>query len=165
MTLVKAKAPYDLQVEHYHGDVLAIRTATPRLSWKYDGHVADSDEVELEITRHMPGQKGTTETITTEPVNNVLFQWPLEPLVSREQVEVKARLFDGDTKGGWSTTLKFDEGILEYWELQSSFVGPSWPDENTDHRHLPLVRNEFTLKDQPVYARHIFRPWDLLRAM
>lgn len=151
--IVKAQAPYDLQVEHYHGDVLGIRTATPRISWKYDGHVADGDEVELEITLHMPGREGKTESIMTEPVNNVLFNWPLDPLVSREQVEVKARLVDGDSKGAWSKPLKFDEGILEYWELLAGFVGPTWPEEKTDHRHLPLIRHEFSLKDKPVYAR------------
>lgn len=151
---VKIEAPYDLQVEHYHGNPLAIRTNKPRLSWKYPDHITDSEQVELEISHHMPGQSKTVETVKTEPVNNVLLPWPLDqPLNSREQVKVRVRLTGDEGNSDWSEPLKFEVGILEYWDLLGKFVGPTWFEGRSDHRHLPLVRTEFSLKDQPVYAR------------
>lgn len=97
--------PYSLEVEHYHGDVLAISTRTPRISWKYKDKVTDSAEVELEITRSLPGKIEHKEMIRTQTINNVLFTWPLQPLESEEQVTIRIRLIDNGIFGEWSKTL------------------------------------------------------------
>lgn len=145
--------PYSLEVEHYHGDVLAISTRTPRISWKYKDKVTDSAEVELEITRSLPGKIEHKEMIRTQTINNVLFTWPLQPLESEEQVTIRIRLIDNGIFGEWSKTLHFEVGILEYWDLLGKFIGPSWFEGKTDHRHAPLIRTEFKLKAKPVYAK------------
>ena len=52
-----------------------------------------------------------------------------------------------------SATLHFEVGLLEEHEHVADFVGPSWSESETDHRHLPLVRTEVELKEQPKRAR------------
>ncbi|MGH2152839.1 alpha-L-rhamnosidase N-terminal domain-containing protein, partial [Enterococcus faecalis] len=42
---------------------------------------------------------------------------------------------------------------MEEHEHVADFVGPSWSESETDHRHLPLVRTEVELNEQPKRAR------------
>lgn len=153
MINIITETPYDLQVEHYNGNILSINTGTPRLSWKYTNDTLKSGSVELEITRNMPGEERKTKFIKIRMDDNVLYNWPFDPLSSGEQVQVKIRLVNGNAESAWSKPLLFEVGILEYWDLMGKFVGPSWFEGETDHRHLPLIRTEFKISKKPVYAR------------
>ncbi|NOU77475.1 Bacterial alpha-L-rhamnosidase [Paenibacillus sp. LMG 31459] len=142
-----------LQVEHHSGNTLGLDTSTPRLSWQYDRVVPNDAKVVIQITRNMPGVPAITEMAEVDAGQNYLHPWRFAELRSREQVTVKAKLVSANKSSDWSELLKFEICLLWPFEKEAAFVGPSWFEGETDHRHLPLVRTEFKLKEAPIYAR------------
>ncbi|MBY9080721.1 family 78 glycoside hydrolase catalytic domain [Paenibacillus sp. HN-1] len=145
--------PLNLRAEHFTGNILGLGTSTPRLSWQYDGVVPDGAQAVIQITRNMPGVSAIIETAEVDAVQNLLHPWQFAELRSREQVTVTIKLVTPSHSSGWSEELTFETGLLHPYEREAAFVGPSWLEGETDHRHLPLVRTEFRLKEAPVYAR------------
>nr|WP_236632765.1 alpha-L-rhamnosidase [Bifidobacterium xylocopae] len=85
--------------------------------------------------------------------DNLLLAWPFAPLSSREEAVVTLLLQDCDGRDlGRSLERRFESG-LDVTDRIADFVGPSWSEVETDHRHLPLVRTEFGLPSRPKAAR------------
>lgn len=148
-------APVGLCVEHYAGDVLGIPYAEPRLSWQYSCEVPCGVEIEVSLVRSVRGGVETVETSVVSCESNVLCQWPFAPLASCERAQVRVRVVSqsGLQSDGvlspWSDPVTFETGLLQAYERVADFVGPSWPEFETDHRHQPLVRTEVVF-DKPV---------------
>lgn len=142
-------------VEHYPGDALGIAAAAPRLNWTYS-HAAPIDaQILLTLTRRVPGGSLRKQHTYLPIADNVLVPWQFEPLVSREEVFATVQAVSGSHQplGKTSHTLHFETGLLDEHDHIADFVGPSWPEMESDHRHLPLVRTEVNLKEAPVRAR------------
>lgn len=56
--------------------------------------------------------------------------------------------------GDPSPERRFEVG-LDVTDRIADFVGPSWSEPETEHRHLPLVRNEFSLPS-PVHSARLY---------
>ena len=148
-------APCNVRVEHFAGDMLGIGTAVPRLSWQYIAPLPVGARAELRIERLKPRHGGYTETLLVPVEDNVLLNWPFSPLDSREQVHASVRLVDaeGTPISGWSEKRFFDVGLLMPHQRVADFIGPSWAECETDHRHQPIVRTEMELRGEPIIAR------------
>lgn len=144
-----------LRVEHYNGDVLGIGEPQPRLSWNYTATPPAGSQVKVTVTRHVLGGATHTEETYLPPEPNVLVPWQFTPLVSKEEAQVTVQLVTPDHQpiSEPSETLRFETGILDFFDYWADFVGPGWEEPQTDHRHLPLVRTEIDLKGAPARAR------------
>ena len=142
-------------VEHYPGDALGIPVAAPRISWVYERAVPEDAQILLAVTRRIPGGKPREERTYLPVGDNVLVPWQFTPLVSREEVFATVRVVSASHQplGEASDTLHFEAGLFDEHDHIADFVGPSWAEPESDHRHLPLVRTEIELKDEPVRAR------------
>lgn len=144
-----------LRVEHYNGDVLGIGESQPRLSWIYTETPPEDAQLKVTVTRHVLGGETRTEEtyLPTEP--SVLVPWQFLPLTSMEEVRASVQLVtpNHEPLGAPSQTLRFETGILDFYDYWADFVGPSWAEPETDHRHLPLVRTEIDLGGKPARAR------------
>ena len=146
-------APVNMKVEHFDGDVLGIGTATPRLSWQYTQALPTDAKIELRICRRKPRHGTGEDHAIISVADNVLLPWQFAPLDSRELVEAMVRVITTDDVGEWSEPIRFDVGLLQPHQRVADFIGPSWPEFQTDHRHQPIVRTEFDLPRKPILAR------------
>lgn len=144
-----------LTVEHYYGDLLGIAFATPRMTWTYAREIPADAQIQMTITRRVPGGQSREEKTYLPVSENVLVPWQFEPLVSREEVSATVQVVSAvhQPLGLPSEVRHFEAGLFDEYEHVADFVGPSWTESETDHRHLPLVRTELELKDNPVRAR------------
>lgn len=142
-------------IEHYPGDVLGIGYATPRMSWVYKNAAPEGSQVLLRVRRRIPGSAPVDEETYLPAENSVLVPWQFTPLVSREEVSATVQVVSAEHRplGEASEDLHFEVGLLEEFEHVADFVGPSWEEPESDHRHLPLVRTDVELEDAPVRAR------------
>lgn len=142
-------------VEHYPGDALGIATAAPRMTWVCSGMLPIDAQILLKVTRRVPGGQPVEERTYLPTDTSVLIPWQFAPLASREEVFATMQAVSASHQplGKPSATLHFEVGLLEEHEHVADFVGPSWSESETDHRHLPLVRTEVELKEQPKRAR------------
>lgn len=142
-------------VEHYPGDVLGIDVRAPRMNWTYSHTVPNDAQILLSITRRVPGGR-QKEAKTYLPIDSgVLVPWQFEPLASREEVIANVQVVSASHEplGKPSRSLRFEAGLFDEFDHIADFVGPSWPESCTDHRHLPLVRTEIELHAKPSRAR------------
>lgn len=153
------------EVEHFHGDVLGIPDHQPRLTWVYANESPKGSRARLCITRRLPGQEPEKQEAKVDACDSVLVAWPFEPLSSREQVRVCVQMEDaqGEPMGNPSPERYFEVG-LNVTDRIADFVGPSWSEPETDHRHLPLVRNEFSLPSRVRSARLYLSALGLVQA-
>lgn len=144
-----------LRVEHYNGDVLGIGESQPRLSWNYTATPPADAQLKVSVTRHVLGGRTVTEETYLPAEPSTLVPWQFLPLASKEEVLATVQLVTPNHQplGEPSATLRFETGILDFYDYWADFVGPAWPEPQTDHRHLPLVRTEIDLRDKPARAR------------
>lgn len=154
------------EVEHYHGDVLGIARHRPRLSWVYLQEPPQDARAKLSVVRRFPGGAPRNQSVLLNVDDNVLAEWPFEPLGSRERVKASVQVVDvqgHDLGYGPSPVRKFEMG-LDINDRIADFVGPSWGEAETDHRHLPLVRNEFNVSKSVKSARLYLSALGLVQA-
>lgn len=147
------KKPEHLMVEHYAGDVIGIGEREPRLTWNYTEQIPDGATVQLSVRRKILGGMSVCGTYEVPADQNILCGWPDKPLNSREQVFVKVRLCTKTEVSDWSEELFFETGLLDKFEMRAYFIGPSWYEGRTDKRPVSLIRTEFDLGQNPVWAR------------
>lgn len=145
----------NLSVEHFVNGTLGIPMAAPRLSWNYSEEVPDDAHVDMTIIRRLPGENKKSEKVAIPAGENILHPWPVSELASREEVSISVKLVSSNHEdlSEESDILHFEVGLLHEYEHVADFVGPSWVEGKTDHRHLPLVRSEVELLDYPKRAR------------
>src|SRR5688500_3384308 len=118
-------APTALRFEHLRADgpVLGTGSAAPRLSWQLPdapgGYRQGGYEVEVRRDGAAP------EVVGVDSAEQVLVPWPVAPLASREQAEVRVRVRDAD--GGWSAWSEVgvvEAGLLAEQDWSARFVSP-----------------------------------------
>jgi len=139
------------RIEH-HRDPLGIGERLPRLSWRIASAPAGwrQSAYRVELDQH-----GAISTHEVDGSEQVLVDWPGEPLRSRERVVVRIAVQGAD--GAWSaaspaTTL--EAGLLEPADWVARPVG-ALRNENphSDERRPSLVRRGFDVRDGLVRAR------------
>jgi alpha-L-rhamnosidase len=144
--------PYKLSFEH-HRHAFAIGESTPRISWKIEGHPQNWEQssYQLEISRQ--SGKGP-ETFRVQSSQQVLVQWPAEPLRSGESASVRVRVVDNNGKQTpWSERVNVEAGLLspEDWTCQLVHCAKR---EDLNAPHTPvLFRREFQVQSDVKQAR------------
>ena len=145
---VRIAAP---SVEH-HRVPLGIGESAPRLSWIVEEAPAGwaQHAYELEIERD-----GVAETVLAASDDQILVEWPVAPLASRERAAIRVRLADDDgVWSGWSAATVVEAGLLDPTDWTAKPVGGAWDeDPESDDRRPSLVRREFHVADGLVSAR------------
>lgn len=108
----------DLQCEHYHNPI-GITTASPRLSWRFDGSEKDWKQTAYTITFH----RRTVESYRFESSQSILVEWPSTPLISREQITVEVQVEGPDGQTTTPTSLVVEAGLLERSDWKAEMVG------------------------------------------
>ena len=105
---------------------------------------------EVEIVR-----AGVTETVVAASDDQVLVEWPVAPLATRERAAIRVRLADADgVWSGWSAATVVEAGLLDPADWTAKPVGAAWDeDPESDDRRPSLVRREFHVADDLVSAR------------
>jgi alpha-L-rhamnosidase len=137
-------------VEH-HRSPIGIGERAPRLSWKVAGDPGWRQvAAEIEIVRN-----GEVRRWSLDTDQQVLVDWPDEPLGSREHASVRVRVRGADESWtAWSGSRELEAGLLEPGDWLAVPVGGAWPeDPDSDDRRPALVRREFEVGDGLVSAR------------
>ncbi|WP_249375520.1 family 78 glycoside hydrolase catalytic domain, partial [Actinomyces sp. 187325] len=123
----------DLRLEHHRPTdrLLAVETATPRLSWCVVGAPAGWEQsgYEVEVSRGAAGtgtaQPTAVQTLTVDSCEQVLVPWPTAPLASRESATLRVRLRGTDgALTGWSRPVEVEAALLDPSEWQADFIAP-----------------------------------------
>ena len=148
-----ARATLDLRVEHLR-DVFGVGTDRPRLSWIVETETQGWRQAAYEIEAYEAEGKHCGQTGRVESDQSVLVDWPFEPLSSREQVSVRARVWGMD--GGasdWSEPTSIEVGLLHPQDWSARFVGPDWEEDLSQPQPAPLLRREFDVRSGMRMAR------------
>lgn len=139
------------RIEH-HREPLGIGERMPRLSWRVasapSGWRQTAYSVEVD-------RGGDITTYVVDAPEQVLVDWPAEPLRSRERVAVRVAVRGED--GAWSEAsvpTVLEAGLLEPSDWVARPVG-AFRNENphSDERRPSLVRRSFEVRDGLVRAR------------
>jgi alpha-L-rhamnosidase len=144
-------------LEHHEPGRIGIGEPRPRISWRVDDAGPGYRQVaaRLELTR-TTGPGRTTATVHEHAgAEQVLVDWPGEPLSSREQAGVRVKIFDGSTWGEWSAPARVEAGLLQPGDWVARFVGPAWHEPVGPLRPPGRVRHEFHL-DRPVRQARLY---------
>ncbi|NED98931.1 family 78 glycoside hydrolase catalytic domain [Phytoactinopolyspora halotolerans] len=135
----------DIRFEHLVR-ALGVGTAQPRLSWQVTAPPPwRQDGYEIELRR--AGQVESSGRVHS--AEQILVPWPGRPLVSREIVDARVRVFGTDGSASpWSGWSSVEAGLLDPGDWSASPVGASWPETPDTDRRPYLVRHEFELPCQ-----------------
>ena len=134
-----------VRFEHL-SDALGIGTARPRLSWMVETSTADWLQAAYEIEAyaedgHLYGRTGRIESS-----ESVLVPWPFSPLISRQRMGVRVRVWGTDgLVSSWSELWPVETALLAAGDWSARFMTPGWEEDTTQPQPGPLLRKEFDL--------------------
>ncbi|MGW7149701.1 family 78 glycoside hydrolase catalytic domain [Streptomyces sp. NPDC054855] len=142
--------PSPVSFEHLP-DGLGIGTATPRLSWTLPPGSGRQIAYELELDREgVPSRTGRVDSD-----QQILVPWPVAPLLSRERVQVRVRVWipGGKSPSAWSDARPVEAGLLDPADWQAVPVAAAWNEDPDGDRRPARVRRDFTLDRTVTRAR------------
>jgi alpha-L-rhamnosidase len=144
-------------LEHHEPGRIGIGESRPRISWRVD--VADPSyrqmAARLELTRTTALGEATTTVHEHDGAEQVLVDWPGEPLSSRDRVRVRVQVFDGASWGEWCVPVEAEIGLLKPSDWVARFVGPAWAEPTEPLRRPGRVRHEFRV-DRAVRRARVY---------
>lgn len=149
---VSATTVLDLRVEHRR-DSLGIGEARPRLSWRVTASGTWRQTAYEIEARHADGAlRGDTGKVESE--QSVLVSWPFEPLVSRERLEVRVRVWgSSDHPSDWSAPCRVEVGLLHAEDWHARFITADREEDVTQPQPAPIFRHEFDARPGVARAR------------
>ncbi|MDN4476802.1 family 78 glycoside hydrolase catalytic domain [Demequina sp. SYSU T00192] len=136
-----------VRIEHHAPGRIGIGETRPRLSWQIAGAEPGfvQREVEVRLSRTMPGESPVTGVIALEGPDQVLVPWPGEDLRSREAFEVAVRVRDAGAWSAWSDATVAEVGLLRADDWSARPVGAAGDPGAGPHRRPERLRREFAL--------------------
>jgi alpha-L-rhamnosidase len=126
----------------HHTVALGCHETRPRVSWKLTAPAGWTQiAYQIELTR--PGRLDITGRI--ESAEQLLVAWPFLPLVSREAVTVRVRVW-GDTgaPSDWSPAASFEVGLILATDWRARGIASAWAEDSSIDNPPPLMRSTFT---------------------
>ncbi|MEU9590959.1 family 78 glycoside hydrolase catalytic domain [Streptomyces sp. NPDC048193] len=132
-------------------DGLGIGVPAPRLTWTLPPGSRGQEAYELELDR--AGRTHRTRRLTGP--DQVLVPWPGDPLVSRERVGVRVRVWapEDAEPSAWSEPAVVEAGLLEPADWQAVPVGADWDEDPQAMRRPARVRRDFRIERPVTRAR------------
>ncbi|MFV2114260.1 glycoside hydrolase family 78 protein [Micromonospora sp. LOL_025] len=119
---------------------MGIDERTPRLTWRVETDRPGwrQQAYEIQINGHGSGR--------IDSADSVLVPWPGAALTSRQQAEVRVRVWavDETEPTAWSDATTVEAGLLESADWQATFVGST--DTTEGDRRPVLLRRDFTVR-------------------
>ncbi|CAG9939869.1 unnamed protein product [Clonostachys rosea f. rosea IK726] len=145
-------------LEHYHEpSVTGIHESRPRLSWQVENALSGYTQraYEVEVTEQEPGLHPRTNVVTCSSSSSRLVPWPFdEPLVSRQRVAVRLRVFGSSGEPGpWSKPVRIEVGLLRREDWQCNRIAASWRQDETTPGPEHLFRKTFHVNEAVQHAR------------
>ncbi len=135
-----------VRVEHYR-DTFGIGADRPRLSWIVETEAQGWHQAAYEIELYDADGNLRGQTGRVESDQSVLVDWPFEPLTSREQVTLRARVWSTEGhESGWGESVLIEVGLLYPDDWTARFVGPDWEEDLSQPQPAPLLRHEFDVR-------------------
>jgi len=142
-----------LQVEH-RSDTFGIGTDHPRLSWIVETDIRGWQQSGYKIEEYDADGKLINQTGQIKTEQSVLVPWPFAPLVSRERVSIRARVWGKDgSASGWSELVHLETGLLSTSDWDARFISPTWEEDTARSNPSPYLRREFELRAEIKSAR------------
>ncbi|MBL8094316.1 MAG: glycoside hydrolase family 78 protein [Anaerolineales bacterium] len=117
------------------------------MSWTIETEAPNWRQAAYEIQAHGADGAARGQTGRSESDQSVLIPWPFAPLVSRERVSVRVRVWGADgSASAWSEPLALEAGLLAPDDWSARFVTPDWDEDPAQVHPAPFVRRAFTLR-------------------
>jgi len=147
--------PTHVRFEHHEAGRLGIGERRPRLSWRYDLGDDDFEQtgVDIEVAIHRSDGTSEVSTVANSGADQILVDWPVRPLRSRERAEVRVRARQGERHGPWSAPGWVEIGLLDEEDWVAAFVGSNASEHTTGLRRPSRVRHEFSAPEGVMRAR------------
>src|SRR6266536_4585441 len=143
----------DVRFEH-HRNPLGVGESRPRLSWMVGTNVAGWRQAGYEIEAYGSDGRLVGRTDRVESDQSVLVPWPFPPLLSRERLTVRVRVWGVDAHlSAWSALYPVEAGLLQADDWSAQFITPAWAEDISRPQPCPLVRCEFDVHPGVTRAR------------
>jgi alpha-L-rhamnosidase len=137
-----------------HRDALGIGEVRPRLSWTVETTVAQWYQAGYEIEGYGPDGRLRERTERVASDQSVLVPWPFAPLLSRECLMVRVRVWGVDGQSSaWSALSPLEAGLLSPSDWTARFVAPDWEEDTSRAQPGSLLRREFDVRAGVAKAR------------
>jgi len=142
-----------LWFEHLR-DALGVGVARPRLSWMVETSATGWLQAAYEIEAYTPDGQRCAQTGRVESPESVLVPWPFNPLVSRQRLGVRVRVWGKDGQASaWSELVFVEAALLDASDWTARFMTPDWQEDTSQPQPAPLLRKEFNLRSGVKKAR------------
>ncbi len=142
-----------VRFEH-HRDAPGVGEARPRLSWTIATQAAEWYQAGYEMEAYGSDGRLRERTERIESDQAVLVPWPFVPLLSRECLAVRVRVWGVDGQpSAWSAPALVEAGLLSPSEWTAHFVTPDWEEDTSRTQPAPLQRREFAVRAGVAKAR------------
>ena len=143
-----------ISFEH-HREALGIGEAEPRVSWRFEGNVANWEQTsyDLEIQRD---SDGIPSIYNVHSADSIYVPWPDRPLESSEsaRVRVKAHGREGQPSTDWSDWSSVEAGLLNTSDWGEAVPIAAIRGTEVDGPKRPVYfRNDFSIDGNVSSAR------------
>ncbi|HET6530544.1 MAG TPA: family 78 glycoside hydrolase catalytic domain [Actinoplanes sp.] len=138
-------APTTPRFEHHDGPVLGIGTPAPRISWTLPAAKPDYEQHSYRLEVRVGD--GEPQVTTVESADQVLVDWPVAPLRSRERATVRVAVNDGE----WSEPNVVEAGLLDTGDWTARFISPAGI-AGLD-QPAPVLRGRVSIPGEVIKAR------------
>jgi alpha-L-rhamnosidase len=144
-----------VRFEH-HREPLGIGESTPRLSWITTTDEPNWLQSAYEI-EYLDSASGTGSSGKVDSAESLLVDWPFEPLKSRQQVQVRARVWGAgsETPSHWSEWAIVETGLLSRADWQAELISPAIDDDRAVVPPVHLFRRAFETTS-PIAAARLY---------
>lgn len=143
----------EIRFEH-HRNAIGVGEARPRLSWVVATTTTEWRQVSYEIEAYGADERLREQTGRVESDSSVLVAWPFAPLLSRERLLVRVRVWGNDGQpSAWSMLSLVEAGLLHTSDWTARFVTPTWEEDTSRSQPAPLLRRAFDVRAGVIRAR------------
>lgn len=143
----------NVRFEHLK-DALGLGASQPRLSWISQSASPGWRQSGYEIEAYRPESELQARTGRIASGDSVLVPWPFAPLVSRQRLLLRVRVWGEDgALSGWSDLAPVEAGLLTPSDWSAIFVTPAWDEDTSAPQAAPLLRSEFVVQQGLQRAR------------
>jgi len=135
-------------------DALGVGEACPRLSWTIAALATEWYQAGYEVEVYGSDGRLRERIERIESDQSVLVPWPFAPLLSRERLAVRVRVWGVDGQpSAWSAPALVEAGLLLSSEWTAHFVTPDWEEDTSQSQPAPLLSHEFAVRAGVTKAR------------